>query len=489
MIELKSCLRAAGLDFSKIKTRVWVEKLAQDSRLLDEKTWFLALRGQGGRHGLDFYKGEACAGILYEPPYDSPPQGAIAVQGLTERLGFLASCFYAHPSAKLPAIGVTGTDGKSSLVHFLAQVLGASMLGTIGNGTLDCLQKSTHTTPDALMVHGFLQDFYHKGASCVAMEVSSHALAQGRVDGVLFDTAVFSNLSRDHLDYHQDMEDYFLAKAQLFKRQINHAVINIDDVYGRRLLEEGFVFPKAEVWAVSSKGNVPPKGLNNKVHLLRAENICLHAFGLSFDLYFDGALFPIQAPLLARFNVDNLLNVIACALGAGLDMASVIARLKVLKGVPGRVERFDLGEDRAAIVDYAHTAQALECALLGIRAHVKGRLWVVFGCGGERDVGKRALMARAAECCADQVVVTDDNPRREDPEAIIAMIMQGFQKTDQVVVKRGRAEAIFYVLNQLQAGDAVLIAGKGHEDYQIIGDKRYAYSDQAVIAKWLGKNG
>ncbi|SPU54412.1 UDP-N-acetylmuramoyl-L-alanyl-D-glutamate--2,6-diaminopimelate ligase [Brevundimonas vesicularis] len=298
-----------------------------------------------------------------------------------------------------------------------------------------------------------------------------------------FDTAVFSNLSRDHLDYHQDMEDYFLAKAQLFARPIRHALINTDDAYGRRLIEERRIHPQAEIWSLSAEG----RPLSAAHHQLSAQDVRLNAEGLAFTLHYKEQSQAVQSRLLARFNVANLLNVAACLLSGGQDLAQTAVVLARLQGVPGRVEKIDLGEGRAAIVDYAHTAGAIESVLQGIRPHVQGKLSLIFGCGGDRDAGKRPLMAAAAERFADTVIVTDDNPRSEDPQAIIADIMQGFEAPEKVQIIQPREAAIRTALEQLQAGDTLLIAGKGHENYQIIGTSAYEYSDQAVIRAWKTK--
>ena len=463
-----------------------VTALASDSREVRAGTLWLATQGIS-HHALDFYRDDMqAAAIVYEPPHASPPAGAIACAGLGARLGGIAARFYRYPSREVAVVGVTGTDGKSSLVHFLAQSLGAAMLGTIGYGRLDALQEASHTTPDVLRVQRYLRAFADEGVETVAMEVSSHALAQGRVDAVDFDVAVFSNLSRDHLDYHKDEEDYFLAKARLFARAPRVAVINIDDAHGRRLLDEGRVHAKARVIAVSSCGQVHARADVR----LAAEDIVLAGEGIRMTLVHEEnghvQRMAVQSALLARFNVDNLLNVAAVLLARGVALAEIPARLAALRGVPGRVERLCLANGAAAIVDYAHTPKALESVLCGIRPHVAGKLWVVCGCGGDRDRGKRPLMAQAAVRFADAAVFTDDNPRTEAPSAIVADMLAGLDNRQMAQVVQPREEAIRYVLSRLQAGDAVVIAGKGHEDYQIIGTVKHHYSDQEVVRAWQG---
>ena len=458
-----------------------IAAIASDSRAVTAETLWLAARGVT-HHALDYYRdGLQAAAIVYEPPYANPPAGAIACEQLGAHLGEIAARFYDHPAKALNVIGVTGTDGKSSLVHFLAQATGGAMLGTIGYGTLDALEPASHTTPDPLRLQQHLAQYRDAGVQTVAMEVSSHALAQHRVGGIAFHIGVFTNLSRDHLDYHRDMEDYFLAKASLFARPLPVAVINIDDAHGRRLLDENRVHADTRVIAVSSHGNSHPRAAIT----LQARDIVLSPDGIAYTLAHDAQQAAIKSGLLARFNVDNLLNTAACLLALGVPFADIPAKLAALHGVPGRAERIGLGNGAAAIVDYAHTPAALANILQGVRAHVPGKLWCVFGCGGDRDRGKRPLMAQAAEQYADVVVITDDNPRTENPADIIADSLRGMGNREKAWIKRPREEAIRFVLPQLQAGDAVVIAGKGHEDYQIIGTTKHHYSDQETVRAWL----
>ncbi len=458
-----------------------IAAIASDSRAVTAETLWLAARGVT-HHALDYYRdGLQAAAIVYEPPYANPPAGAIACEQLGAHLGEIAARFYDHPARALKLIGVTGTDGKSSLVHFLAQATGGAMLGTIGYGKLDALEPASHTTPDPLRVQQYLARFRDAGIETVAMEVSSHALAQGRVAAVEYHIGVFTNLSRDHLDYHRDMEDYFLAKASLFARPLPVAVINIDDAHGRRLLDENRVHPKTRVIAVSSQNHAHPRAALT----LCARDIVLSPDGIAYTLETEAEQVAIQSGLLARFNVDNLLNTAACLLALGTPLAAIPAKLAALHGVPGRAERIGLGNGAAAIIDYAHTPAALANILQGVRAHVPGKLWCIYGCGGDRDRGKRPLMAQAAEQYADAVVITDDNPRTENPADIIADSLRGMGHREKAWIKRPREEAIRFVLPQLEAGDAVVIAGKGHEDYQILGTTKHHYSDQETVRTWL----
>ncbi|WP_455002480.1 UDP-N-acetylmuramoyl-L-alanyl-D-glutamate--2,6-diaminopimelate ligase [Cardiobacterium hominis] len=458
-----------------------IAAIASDSRAVTAETLWLAARGIS-QHALDFYNPDLHpAAIVYEPPYANPPAGAIACEQLGAHLGEIAARFYDHPAKALNVIGVTGTDGKSSLVHFLAQATGGAMLGTIGYGRLDALEAASHTTPDPLRLQQHLAQYRDAGVQTVAMEVSSHALAQHRVGGIAFHIGVFTNLSRDHLDYHRDMEDYFLAKASLFARPLPVAVINIDDAHGRRLLDENRVHADTRVIAVSSQNHAHPRAALT----LRARDIVLSPDGIAYTLETEAEQVAIQSGLLARFNVDNLLNTAACLLALGTPLAAIPAKLAALHGVPGRAERIGLGNGAAAIIDYAHTPAALANILQGVRAHVPGKLWCIYGCGGDRDRGKRPLMAQAAEQYADAVVITDDNPRTENPADIIADSLRGMGHREKAWIKRPREEAIRFVLPQLEAGDAVVIAGKGHEDYQILGTTKHHYSDQETVRTWL----
>ena len=458
-----------------------IAAIATDSRALTPQTLWLAARGIS-HHALDFYSPDLHpTAIVYEPPYENPPAAAIPCENLGAHLGEIAARFYDHPARALKLIGVTGTDGKSSLVHFLAQATGGAMLGTIGYGRLDALEPASHTTPDPLRVQQYLARFRDAGIATVAMEVSSHALAQGRVAAVEYHIGVFTNLSRDHLDYHRDMEDYFLAKASLFARPLPVAVINIDDAHGRRLLDENRVHPKTRVIAVSSQNHAHPRAALT----LRARDIVLSPDGIAYTLETEAEQVAVKSGLLARFNVDNLLNTAACLLALGTPFAKLPAKLAALHGVPGRAERIPLTNGAAAIIDYAHTPAALANILQGVRAHVPGKLWCIYGCGGDRDRGKRPLMAQAAEQYADAVVITDDNPRTENPADIIADSLRGMGHREKAWIKRPREEAIRFVLPQLEAGDAVVIAGKGHEDYQILGTTKHHYSDQETVRTWL----
>lgn len=465
-----------------------VSGLSLDSRRVRPGDAFVALAGQG-THGLRFAHEALQRGansILFEPPAPTDldlPHSAVAVTGLRAELGRLADQFYQSPSLALRVVGVTGTNGKTSAVQLLAQALtllgrGAGSIGTLGAGLHGALHAGERTTPDVIEVHAELAAMRAAGAQDVAMEVSSHALDQGRVDAVRFMVAAFTNLTRDHLDYHHDMETYGAAKARLFAWPgLKSAVINLDDGFGARLA--GSLPGDLRLIGLSSRGAAAAS--------LRAEAIESSVAGLAFELVEGDDRLALRSPLLGRFNVDNLLTVAGVLRALGWSLAELVPVLARLEPVPGRMTR--LGGHTGlplVVVDYAHTPDALEQALRSLRAHGDGRLICVFGCGGERDAGKRPQMAAVAEALADAVIVTDDNPRGEDGDAIVADIVAGFTRAGAVRIERDRANAIATAIAGAAAGDIVLVAGKGHEPYQEIAGVRHDFDDRDVARRALG---
>ena len=459
-----------------------VSGLVMDSREVRPGDAFVAIAGFGA-HGLAFAENARAAGaaaILFEPP--APPEhpapaDAIAVPGLRARLGAMGDLFHGHPSHAMTMVGVTGTNGKTSTVQLLAQAwhlrgLRSGSIGTLGAGRYGQVQPTGFTTPLVLRMHALLGGLRDEGVQALAMEVSSHALDQGRVDGVHYDVAVFTNLTRDHLDYHGDMERYGAAKARLFARPgLKAAVLNLDDAYGRRL--HAGLAPELQAVGVSSRGAADA--------VLRAEDLRLDGRGIGFELVAGEESHPVRSPLLGRFNVDNLLAVAGVLYALGDAPATIAATLSQLQPVAGRMNR--LGGDGVlplVVVDYAHTPDALEQALSSLRAHAGNRLVCVFGCGGERDRGKRPMMAAIAEAGADAVIVTDDNPRGEDGGAIVADVVAGFAAPQAVTVERDRAAAIARAIGQAGPDDIVLVAGKGHEPYQDVAGVRHPFDDAEV---------
>ena len=462
-----------------------VNGLTLDSRRVQPGNAFIALRGST-THGITFAPAALALGasvVIAEAPAPVAPHENDAAAGRTiwidnlrSHVGAIAARFFGHPSEALRVIGVTGTNGKTSIVQLLAsalQILGAkaATIGTLGAGLVGAVDAGERTTPDVISVQGLLAQFRAAGATDVAMEVSSHALDQGRVDAVRFALAVFTNLTRDHLDYHGDMRTYGAAKAKLFAWPgLQAGVINVDDAFGRELaatLPAGVARLRYTLEAADAE--------------IRAVSIRTAGDGLRFVLVTPWGEGEVASPLLGRFNVANLLAVAGCLGALGYTFVQIHNALVQLRPVPGRMNRLGGGRGLPlAVVDYSHTPDALEQALASLRAHCAGRLICVFGCGGERDRGKRPQMAAIAEALADRVIVTDDNPRGEDGDFIVAQIVAGFAHPQAATVQRDRARAIALALCEARAGDVVLIAGKGHEPYQEIAGVKVPFDDLAV---------
>lgn len=425
-------------------------------------------------------KGEASDGNVREV-HGVP---VIYLSQLTERLSALAGRFYSEPSERLRLVGVTGTNGKTTTTQLLAQwsqLLGetSAVMGTVGNGLLGQISPTENTTGSAVDVQQVLANFVDRGATFAAMEVSSHGLVQRRVSALHFSVSVFTNLSRDHLDYHGDMEHYEAAKWQLFStHRCDQAVINADDEAGRRWLEQ---LPDAVAVSMNHHFQCDRHG-----RWLRADRVTYHDNGATIRFSSSWGDGEIESALMGAFNVSNLLLALATLLVQGYPLTVLLQSAPRLQPICGRMEVFSTVNKPTVVVDYAHTPDALEKALQAARLHCSGKLWCVFGCGGDRDKGKRPLMGAIAEELADIVVVTDDNPRTEDPGAIVNEILAGMLDAGRALVVEGRAEAVTNAIMQAPPNDVVLIAGKGHEDYQIIGTRRLDYSDRVIAASLLG---
>ena len=468
-----------------------VTDLTQDSRAARPGGAFLAVNGSvehGLNHAPQAVANGACA-VLWEPAPvavvpDLPSEILIApVPRLREHASLIADRFFGKPSARLAVAGITGTNGKTTCAYLLAQALErcgreAAYMGTIGTGRPGALIASGLTTGDAITVQRTLASLRADGAGSVAMEVSSHALEQARVGAVRFRTAVFTNLTRDHLDYHGTMENYGAAKARLFMREdLESRVINVDDAFGRQLA----IDPRGRGRViVTSRGH--QSYTRAASGFVRAMHARLSVRGVELEFDSSWGTGGVVCPLVGDFNVDNLLAVIAVLLDWDVPLAQVIAALAQVRAAPGRMETFGGEHAPLAIVDYAHTPDALRKALAAARAHCTGRLAVVFGCGGDRDAGKRPIMGAIAAELADAIVITDDNPRTESPPAIAADIARGIPPGMPFRIELDRARAITDSLAEARAEDVVLVAGKGHEDYQIYGSERRPFSDQHVVA-------
>lgn len=461
-----------------------VTGLSQDSRQVQPGDLFFARNGVNHK-GMDFVSSAAAEGAVAAIVDDAELAAAdpietaiplIGVASVAALIGEVASRFYGEPSKVMQLIGITGTNGKTSCSHYIAQMIESvggrcGLIGTVGNGLLGRLNEATHTTPDAISLHALLADLYRQGATAVVMEVSSHALDQYRVAGVDFDAAGFTNLSRDHLDYHGDMASYGAAKARLFRDlNIPLQAINRDDDFGAALSKEENI-SHCVTFGESAEAQV------------RAANVRLSNSGISADISTPWGTFVLQTGLIGRFNLSNLLLAISLVGQMGLDIEQIAAAVNAVTAVPGRMQRVNQ-QLPLVVVDYAHTPDALEKALLSLRTHCEGKLWCVFGCGGDRDNGKRALMGGVADQHADEIVVTSDNPRTEDPQRIIDMIVDGI-KRPAPVINSDRKQAIGYAVSGLRPGDILLIAGKGHENYQDIQGVKMPFDDLAVAREAL----
>ncbi len=468
--------------------------LALDSRDVRPGSLFVAMPGSR-QHGLDFLSDAVRRGavaVVYQLGCGLDAAGMdelaasagvplIEMPALRRDLSALAARFYGEPSRSMSVIGVTGTDGKTSVSQFLAQALSTEqtpcgVIGTLGYGLLGALAPGAHTTPDAITVQRLLAEMRASGARYCAMEVSSHALDQGRVEAVRFTVAVLTNLTRDHLDYHKTERAYADAKARLFAMPgLRHAVLNRDDAFGRRIMAE--LPAGVRCWDYS----LDPQCQTAAVICRKLEYL---PDGLRLEVQTRFGTVTLRLRLLGRFNAANALAVLATLLALGLPLAEAARRVEALRPVTGRMECFGGPQLPLAIVDYAHTPAGLAAALDAVRAHAIGNVWCVFGCGGDRDRGKRPQMGAVADAKADEIVLTDDNPRTEDPERIIREILVGIERHEPFIV-RDRAVAIRLALESAGPADVVLIAGKGHEVHQIVGTQKLPFDDREQVQRVL----
>jgi len=472
-----------------------VVDLSLDSRRIARGGMFLAVPGTRA-HGLQYAAAAAAAGatlVAWEPAdgMGAPRLGegceAFPVPGLRARLGEIADRFFGAPSRRVSVTGITGTNGKTTCTHLVAGALDrlgrrAGVIGTLGSGPVARLEPSGLTTPDVVEVHRTLAGLAGEGIRAVAMEVSSHALDQGRVDGVRYAVAAFTNLSRDHLDYHPSVEAYAASKARLFlAHSPGVSVINASDAFGRRLLAR--LPDGARCIAVGSRlEDLEPA--RERVLLSAVEAL---EDGLALRLDGGFGRVALRSRLVGGFNAENLALSFGILGALEVPPAAAAKALGAVGAPAGRMEAFpDAVRDVLAVVDYAHTPDALGKALGALRQHCRGRLWCVFGCGGDRDRGKRPEMARIAERLADELVVTDDNPRTEDGVKIVADILAGLDDRGRARVERDRADAIRLALAGARPGDIVLVAGKGHEEVQIVGAEHRPFSDRRLVAELTG---
>ena len=411
---------------------------------------------------------------------------AYPIKNLLDKMSEIAARFYGHPSLALTIIAVTGTNGKTSVSQFIAQSLeflghACGVIGTLGVGRLDQLDDTGMTTPDPISLQAILAEFCHQDIHYVVIEASSHALDQGRLNSVAIDVAVLTNLSRDHLDYHQDMTGYAAAKSQLFNfASIKTAVINQADSLGQTLLTTLAGNDSLSLLSYSSDAE-------DVSVTLQAQEIQSDMDGLQFNVMSEFGSTKIHSPLLGQFNVDNLLATVTSLLAIGLTFDDAMTAIQHCHSVDGRMQRYGSKQQPQVVIDFAHTPDALTQTLQSLRFHLtpNSLLWCVFGCGGDRDVGKRALMGTSAELNADKVILTDDNPRSEDPDVIVSDILSGITDRQKIQIEHDRKLAITHAINSATVMDIVLVAGKGHEQYQEIARVRYPFNDADVVVKSL----
>lgn len=459
-----------------------IRGLKLDSRLVQQGDLFFAVKGaqQDGRAYIEQALQGGAVAIVYDPEnyqlactlVNQYPQAEfIAMDNLQQNISAIAERFYGEPAKLLRLIGVTGTNGKTSVTQLIAQALDllgekCGIMGTLGAGFWHNLQAGKQTTPDAITIQANLAMLLGQGAKAVALEVSSHGLDQGRVAALPFQVATFTNLTRDHLDYHKTLENYGEAKAKLFTcSTLTSKVINKDDKFGRQLVLN------------NDANNLLSYSIEDQTADLYCQDILFSDKGVQAKLNTPCGMGYLQSSLIGRFNLSNLLAVIGSLIGLGYAVADILSVIPKLEGPAGRMQRIGGQQKPLVVIDYAHTPDALEKVLMALRPHVLGKLVCVFGCGGDRDTGKRPLMATIAERLADKVVVTDDNPRTERSDLIISDILQGFTNKQKVQVLADRREAIKQTIGQSKVEDIILLAGKGHENYQEIAGIRHHFSD------------
>lgn len=470
-----------GLDYEilqKGKTEIEFKGMEYDSRKIKDGDIFVALEGSisDGHKYIKQAIENGAKGVLVskkvEPEF---PVEYILVKDLRKNLGKIASNFYGYPQKKLKIIGITGTNGKTTSTYLLESILGkekVARIGTVEYKIGDEVIEAPNTTPESLDIVKMCKKAVEKGLEYLVMEVSSHALSLGRVDMLEFDVASFTNLTLDHLDYHENMDNYFQAKRKLFTmlKDSKKSSINIDDIYGDRLYKEfgGYSYSLT------------------KSADLTGEIVKFHSDGQFVRLNLMGEMFEEKLAILGRYNLYNVLGVIGIALQLGIGKNIILEKLKDIKGAPGRFELVNCGQDYIVVVDYAHTGDALENILKSINELKKGRVITVFGCGGDRDATKRPIMGEIAQRLSDIAILTSDNPRTENPHLIIEDVKKGMNG-DHYLVEEDREQAIVKAIEIAQKNDIILIAGKGHETYQILGRKKIHFDDREIARREIVK--
>lgn len=472
-----------GLEYEILKDVIKEEEytgMEYDSRKIKTGDIFVALEGavsDGHNYIEQAVKNGAKCVLVSKKVETVLPVKYIWIKDLRKKLGVLASNFYNWPQKKLKIIGITGTNGKTTTTYLIESILGSdktARIGTVEYKIGDEVIEAPNTTPESLDIVKMCKRSVEKGMEYLVMEVSSHALDLGRVDMLEFDVSMFTNLTLDHLDFHKTMEDYFQAKRKLFtmmkKGCEKNCVINIDDLYGKRL--------SSEFGGISY-------GMHNEGRV-KGKIVEFHGDGQEVEFHIDDFSTRTKLAILGRYNVYNVLGAISIALLLGIEREVVLDEIKGLKGAPGRYELVNCGQDFTVIVDYSHTGDALENILKSINELKKGKVITVFGCGGDRDPSKRPVMGEIAERLSDIAIVTSDNPRTEDPHKIVEQVLEGM-KGKKHIVEEDRDHAISKAVELAEAKDIILIAGKGHETYQILGRKKIHFDDREIARREIVK--
>jgi UDP-N-acetylmuramoyl-L-alanyl-D-glutamate--2,6-diaminopimelate ligase len=474
--------------------------LSLDCRKIKKGDLFFAYQGTNidSKKFIDVAINKGATAILCDTPNSQPYLDwrnnipIIAIPNLSNKIGNIATNFYANPARNMRIIGITGTNGKTSTSYLLTAALEklgikTGLIGTLGYGTINNLQLSDYTTPNSILLQKILHGFKQQNINTVVMEVSSHALAQKRFADINISLGTFTNLTHDHLDYHQNMQKYAAAKRRLFElTSIQHAIFNLDDPVGLQWMHQFQQHKNLSAYGYTLYPQTHTNlGATNNI--ISAHNIQLHLSGISAAITSPWGTGNLNSALLGKFNISNLLAVISNLCSLGYQLNEVLKIIPTLQPVPGRMQTLGGKQQPLIVVDFSHTPDALEKALQTLQEHCQGKLLCVFGCGGDRDRSKRPEMAQIAENLADIVIVTNDNVRSEDPQQIIKEIMTGFKKPAAIQIEPDRTKAISLAIQQATAKDIILLAGKGHEPYQIIGDKIIPFSDVEVARKLLQK--
>jgi UDP-N-acetylmuramoyl-L-alanyl-D-glutamate--2,6-diaminopimelate ligase len=457
-----------------------IKRIVYDSRKVAKDSLFVAIRGfkTDGHKYLKEAESKGAVAAVVEIKNKQVQIPQIVVKNSRHVLAEIAARFYSPILSRLQLVGITGTNGKTTTSFLVQAILNAAgiecgLVGTIVYNLGDKLVKAWNTTPESVDLYEMLYSMYNNGMRGCALEVSSHALALNRIDSLELEVGVFINLTQDHLDFHKNFEEYFLAKKKLFThlRPTGQAVVNMDDAYGRKIISS--LHNDVRTFGFTDKADVHPHDWKSTLE------------GLKINFATPNGMININSTLIGKFNVENIMAAIAAGLSLNFDLETIKIGVENLKSVPGRLETIKFTNNRTVIIDYAHTPDALEKALKVLHPQTSNKLWVVFGCGGDRDKQKRSLMGKIAQDYSDHVIITTDNPRNESPEDIISDILKGITKRNDIYVKIDRRQAIEFALKNSLNGDAIIIAGKGHEDYQEIKGIKYPFKDRSVIEEYV----